>query len=348
MRLALAQARLAAARGEVPVGAVLVRRGSGEARLLACAHNAPISLRDPTAHAEIQVLRGAAHAVNNYRLEDCEVYVTLEPCAMCAQAMLHARVRKVVFGAAEPKTGAAGSVLNLFALPGLNHQTQVVAGVLAEECAELMRTFFEGRRRAARLQAEPLREDALRTPVRAFDPVWARWPTLRSASRTLHDLPAFEGLRFHYLDLGEGHPEEAWLALHGPDGWWPQWAEWAVERAQTGGRVLVPDLIGFGQSDKPKKPAWHSLQSHVQGLSAWLQRLGVKRLKLVVAPGQEFLANALVLAWGDGAADIDEQASRQAEALPDAWKSLPYPDAGHRAAPRAWRTPGGPGGRAGQ
>jgi tRNA(adenine34) deaminase len=350
MRLALAAAERGAREGEVPVGAVLVspegREGGGV--VLACSHNAPIGLHDPTAHAEIRVLREAALQMGNYRLDGCDLYVTLEPCAMCAQAMLHARVKRVVYGAAEPKTGAAGSVLNLFAVPELNHQTEVVAGVLAQECAGLMRTFFEGRRRNAKLHAEPLREDALRTPAQAFDAAWERWPMLRSASRTLDDIPHFEGLRFHYLDVGDAHQGEAWLALHGPDGWWPQWAEWALARAQLGERVLVPDLMGFGQSDKPKKSNWHSLQVHVQGLLGWLQRLGVKRLRLAVAPGQEFLANAFVLAWGVGAADIDLHASRQAKALPDAWQNLPYPDAGHRAAQRAWRTPGGPGGGAGQ
>lgn len=348
MRLALAQAKLAAERGEVPVGAVLVRRESGEVRVLACAHNAPISLRDPTAHAEIQVLREAAHSLDNYRLDDCEVYVTLEPCAMCAQALLHARVKRVVFGATEPKTGAAGSVLNLFAVPELNHHTKVVAGVLANDCADVMRTFFEGRRRSAKLHAEPLREDALRTPTHAFDAAWEHWSILRGASRMLQDIPAFEGLRFHYLDVGGGGLGTVWLALHGPDGWWPQWAEWALARERQGERVLVPDLIGFGQSDKPKKANWHSLQTHVQGLMQWLQRLGVDRLRLAVAPGQEQLANALVLALGSDAAALDTQAGWQAGVLSSALKNMPYPDEGHRAAQRAWRTHGMSGGRAGQ
>ncbi len=348
MRLALAQAKLAAERGEVPVGAVLVRRESGEVRVLACAHNAPISLRDPTAHAEIQVLREAAHALDNYRLDDCEVYVTLEPCAMCAQALLHARVKRVVFGATEPKTGAAGSVLNLFAVPELNHHTKVVAGVLANDCADVMRTFFEGRRRSAKLHAEPLREDALRTSTHAFDAAWEHWSILRGASRMLQDIPAFEGLRFHYLDVGGGGLGTVWLALHGPDGWWPQWAEWALARERQGERVLVPDLIGFGQSDKPKKANWHSLQTHVQGLMQWLQRLGVDRLRLAVAPGQEQLANALVLALGSDAAALDTQAGWQAGVLSSALKNMPYPDEGHRAAQRAWRTHGMSGGRAGQ
>ncbi|GAB3188830.1 hypothetical protein GCM10027292_18590 [Hydrogenophaga aquatica] len=341
MRLALAQARLAAERGEVPVGAVLVRRGAAgeEARVVACAHNAPIGLRDPTAHAEMQVLREGAHAIDNYRLDDCEVYVTLEPCAMCAQAMLHARIRRVVYGAPEPKTGAAGSVVDLFSLPQLNHQTAVVGGVLEEECAGLMREFFEERRRQARLHADPLREDALRAPAQVFKEVWAHWPSLSQASRTVSDLPGFEGLRFHYLDVGQGGDGPVLLALHSPDAWWPQWAGFAIDGAAKGARVLVPDLIGFGQSDKPKKPGWHSLERHARGLAVWLRRLGVSQLRLAVAPGQARLAQALTEAWGPGVS-VEESACPVADAVPPGWKDVPYPDAGHRSAQRAWRAHG--------
>mgnify|MGYP000729903520 CR=1 FL=1 len=121
MQLALTEARAAMAAGEVPVGAIVVRGG----QVIATGRNAPIDAHDPTAHAEINALRAAAAALGNYRLDDCELYVTLEPCAMCAGAMLHARLKRVVFGAPDPKTGASGSVLNLFANAQLNHQTQV-------------------------------------------------------------------------------------------------------------------------------------------------------------------------------------------------------------------------------
>ena len=170
MTLALAQAQLAAQAGEVPVGAVLIRRhADGTATVLAAAHNSPVSTHDPTAHAEIRVLREAAREQSNYRLEGCELFVTLEPCAMCAQAAFHARLDRVVYGAREPKTGAAGSVVDLFAMPQLNHQTQVTGGVLAEECATLLQSFFKSRRAEAREQAHPLRDDAvlpLATPLR--------------------------------------------------------------------------------------------------------------------------------------------------------------------------------------
>lgn len=150
MRLALEQARLARAAGEVPVGAVVVRRGTEGLEIIASGHNQPITTHDPTAHAEIVALREAARRLGNYRLPECELFVTLEPCAMCAMALMHARFKRVVFGATDPKTGAAGSVLNLFAEPRINHHTAVAGGVLAEPCGEILRAFFAERRAARR------------------------------------------------------------------------------------------------------------------------------------------------------------------------------------------------------
>jgi tRNA(adenine34) deaminase len=142
MRVALARARAAAAAGEVPVGAVLVR---GEA-IIASGYNAPIASHDATAHAEIAALRAGGQALGSYRLVDTTLYVTLEPCVMCAAAMVHARVRRLVFGAWDPRAGGAGSVIDVFALPGLNHRVDVFGGVLMEECALLLREFFAERR----------------------------------------------------------------------------------------------------------------------------------------------------------------------------------------------------------
>ncbi len=146
MRLALQQAQEARLRGEVPVGAVLVRDGE----LVASGFNQPIALHDPSAHAEMLALRAAGQILQNYRLPGLELFVTLEPCAMCAMALLHARVSRVVFAAADPKTGAAGSVLDLFAQPQLNHHTSVTRGVLAEDSAALLQAFFRERRRPNR------------------------------------------------------------------------------------------------------------------------------------------------------------------------------------------------------
>ena len=147
MQLALEAAKEGAAAGEVPVGAVIVRHDE----VIAVAHNQPLGRHDPSAHAEILALRAAGERLGNYRLTDCTVYVTLEPCVMCAGAMQHARVARVVWGAADPKTGACGSVVNLFAEPRLNHHASVVGGVLAEPSADLLRTFFKARRHKGRV-----------------------------------------------------------------------------------------------------------------------------------------------------------------------------------------------------
>lgn len=146
MQLALEQARLAWAQGEVPVGAVVVKDGV----VVASGFNQPIGRHDPTAHAEIVALRAAAEALGNYRLPGCELFVTLEPCVMCSGAMMHARLARIVFGAADPKTGAGGSVVNLFEHGQLNHQTSIIGGVLAEECGSMLREFFAERRNAAK------------------------------------------------------------------------------------------------------------------------------------------------------------------------------------------------------
>ena len=143
MEEALALARQAMARGEVPVGAVVVKDGA----IIGRGGNAPIAANDPTAHAEIAALRDAARSLGNYRLRDCDLYVTLEPCAMCAGAILHARIRRLVFGARDPKTGACGSIVDLFGEPRLNHHTTVTAGIAAETCGRLLSDFFLARRR---------------------------------------------------------------------------------------------------------------------------------------------------------------------------------------------------------
>ncbi|GGC92952.1 tRNA adenosine(34) deaminase TadA [Undibacterium terreum] len=153
MQLAYAQAQHALTLGEVPVGAVVVKDG----QVIASGYNHPIGRHDPTAHAEIMALRAAAEILGNYRLPGCELYVTLEPCIMCSGAMMHARLSRVIYGASDPKTGACGSVLNLFEQEQLNHHTSVSGGVMAEECGNLLKDFFSSRRREAaerkRLQA---------------------------------------------------------------------------------------------------------------------------------------------------------------------------------------------------
>lgn len=142
MQRALALARAAAAQGEVPVGALVVR-GS---EIIGEGANRPIGQHDPSAHAEIEALRAAGRALGDYRLTGATLYVTLEPCIMCASAIVHARIDRVVFGAWDPKAGAAGSIADVFAIPQLNHRVDVFGGVLAEECATLLSEFFRARR----------------------------------------------------------------------------------------------------------------------------------------------------------------------------------------------------------
>ncbi|HEV8019140.1 MAG TPA: tRNA adenosine(34) deaminase TadA [Steroidobacteraceae bacterium] len=142
MRAALARAAAAGLAGEVPVGAVLVR----DEEIIASGGNAPVASHDPTAHAEIAALRAGGLMLGSYRLSDTTLYVTLEPCVMCAAAIVHARVRRLVFGAWDPRAGAAGSITNVFALPQLNHRVDVFGGVLMDECAQLLQEFFAQRR----------------------------------------------------------------------------------------------------------------------------------------------------------------------------------------------------------
>ena len=274
MALALGQARLAMASGEVPVGAVVVKDG----QVISAGRNAPVAGHDPTAHAEIAALRAAAAALGNYRLDGCELFVTMEPCAMCAGAILQARLSRVVFGAADPKTGAAGSVLDLFAHKLLNHQTKVRAGVMAPECATILQQFFAARREETRMNKHPLREDALRTPEERF----ADLPGYPWQPRYVSDLPALAGLRMHYLDEGPRDAPSTWLCLHGNPAWSYLHRKMIPVFLTGGHRVVAPDMVGFGKSDKPKKDAAHSFTWHRQVLLELVERLDLKNIVLVV------------------------------------------------------------------
>lgn len=358
MREALAAARAAGERGEVPVGAVVVRRG----KLVAVGGNAPIEGHDPTAHAEIAALRAAAQALGNYRLDDCELYVTLEPCAMCAGAMLHARLKRVVFGAPDPRTGAAGSVLNLFGQPQLNHQTELAGGILADECGALLREFFKQRRG----NPSPLREDAVRTPDTAFTNLPGYpWPP-----RYLSDLPSLAGLRMHYLDQGASSASRTWLCLHGNPAWSYLYRHMIPVFEAAGDRVIAPDMPGFGKSDKPKREAAHSFSWHRQVLLEFVERLDLRNIVLVVQDWGGLLGLTLPMAAPDRYAGLlvmnTMLASAEEPLSPGflAWREMcakkpafdigrlfargnthlsaaecaayqaPFPDAGHRAATR--------------
>ncbi len=163
MRLALEQASQAQAAGEVPVGAVVLRPDPDHPdgwEVVASGYNRPISACDPTAHAELVALRQAAERLGNYRLPGCVLVVTLEPCAMCAMALMHARISEVVYGTPDPKTGAAGSVVDLFAEPRLNHHTAVRAGVLRDRCSAQLQDFFAQRRAERRRAPRPSQESS--------------------------------------------------------------------------------------------------------------------------------------------------------------------------------------------
>jgi tRNA(adenine34) deaminase len=189
MRIALDQAQNARLIGEVPVGAVVMRAG----QVIATGYNRPITEHDPTAHAEIVALRHAAQLLGNYRLPECEMFVTLEPCAMCAMAIMHARLKRVVYGAVDPKTGAAGSVIDLFGERTLNHHTVVTSGVLGQSAGDLLRSFFAERRAQHRLRraalSPPLVGEAFEVEASAAD-VAAVEVGLPPAETTMPPTPA--------------------------------------------------------------------------------------------------------------------------------------------------------------
>jgi tRNA(adenine34) deaminase len=337
MAQALEQARAAGAAGEVPVGAVVVRDGA----LISVGCNSPVAQHDPSAHAEMNALRAAAAALGNYRLDGCELFVTLEPCAMCAGAMLHARLARVVFGAADPKTGAAGSVVDLFAQPQLNHQTAVQGGVLAQACGDVLQDFFRERRSEARAVAQPLRDDALRTPEERFDAL----PAYPWAHQYLSDLPSLAGWRMHYVDTGPRETALACVCLHGAGQWSHAFRHVIAALEATGGlRVLAPDLIGFGMSDKPKREAPHTLAWHRDVLLEWMDRLGLQRVLLIQgddAGGLEPLAAMLAEAGPQRIVGRHvARATRPMDAgSADAARRAPFQDRGYEAALRAFGKP---------
>ena len=297
LQLALQQAQQASVLGEVPVGAVVV---NAQGQILAQAHNRTLTDGDPSAHAEMLALRAAAQRAGNHRLQGCTLYITLEPCAMCAGAILHARLQRVVYATSDPKTGAAGSVINLFANTQLNHQTQTtlfapandVDATLQTACARLLSDFFRQRRSAqVQLSQQPaqaaLRDDALRpcasrfaniTALQALQP-FSHWALLHETPHnTPHDASSNNQRpwRLHYIDTAPNQPQcPTLLLLHGYASYHLLWADTIAPLHQAGWRVLAPDLLGHGQSDQPKKPHQHTLMWHATLLQQWLQQIHV-------------------------------------------------------------------------
>ncbi len=374
LEIALTQAREAAAAGEVPVGAVVVKDG----QVIAVGRNSPIGACDPTAHAEINALREAAKRVGNYRLDGCDLYVTLEPCAMCAGAIFNSRIRRVIYAAPEPKTGAAGSVVNLFDT-ALNHQTQLqsttelgaLCAVYTPASGQLLQEFFSKKRLDQQREhalRHPLRPDALRTPEHHFDNL----PGYDFAPNYISDLPALNGLRMHYLDEGSMDAQTTYLCLHGNPAWSYLYRKMIPIFTASGARVIAPDMIGFGRSDKPKKDSFHTFTWHRQCLLELIERMDLTNVILVVQDWGGILGLTLPMeepqrykgllvmnttlacgdqpltdgfkAWREMCAkkpdfDIAKLFSRGNPHLSQAECAAymaPFPDAGHRAATRAF------------
>ncbi len=365
MDLALAQARTAQNAGEVPVGAVVVHQG----RVVGVGHNSPIHDHDPSAHAEINALRQAAQALGNYRLEDCTLYVTLEPCAMCCGAIAHARLSRLVFGAFEPKTGAVQSITRLFDLPGM-HAPDILGGVQAPACGQLLQSFFRDKRLIPTNPPlhVPLREDAVRTPESCFsDLPGFPWPPTY-----VSDLPALNGLRMHCLDMGPKDAACTWLCLHGNPAWGYLYRKMMPVFLAAGHRVVVPDMPGFGRSDKPKKAGQHQFAWHRQVLLELIDHLDLQQVVLVVQDWGGILGLTLPMAQPtryQGLLAMNTTLATGMQALSPgflAWRQMcndkplfdvgrlmgrgnphlsaaecaayqaPFPDAGHRAALRAF------------
>ncbi len=328
MQLALEQAHAAAQAGEVPVGAVVVKEG----QVIAEGRNSPVTNNDPTAHAEVNAMRAAAKALGNYRLDDCTLYVTLEPCVMCSGALLHARFKRVVFGATEPKTGAVTSVVQLLDNPQLNHQTQWHGGVLANECASVLQDFFEQRRQSQQQNKTPLREDALRPS----EHIWSVHTLPKEWSRFESQWPSLKGLRLHWFDNRtlDACNTPVTIYLHGLNNWSASY----LTHLQTTTNAVALDLPGFGLSDKPKKESAHSLAWHVQVLNDFLNHISMhtnaSAHQLIISPDMQPLMALLQQALPELRISYAPSVSPSCAEV-KALLNAPYPDRGHFAGPHA-------------
>ena len=255
MQQALQEAQVAHCQNEVPVGAVVVKDGE----VIARGHNQCIQNSDPCAHAEILVLRQAAKALNNYRLEDCELFVSLEPCSMCAGAILNSRIKRVVFGAHDLKAGAAGSIIDLFANQQLNHQTKIKAGVLSHASINLLQAFFKEKRdqQKEHSNVNRLREDFLRLPTAIYTK-WQSKHQLENISCFHQSFAQLEGARLHYLDthakqnLAVSDAIQSIVILPGLFESTCDYLNSFLFYKNQGFRVIVIDSFGMGFSDKAK------------------------------------------------------------------------------------------------
>lgn len=338
LRLALEQARLAQAAGEVPVGAVVVHQG----RVVGTGHNACIAQHDPSAHAEVLALRAAGQALGNYRLSDCDLYVSLEPCAMCAAAMAHARIRHVVYGAADDQAGAAGSRLNVLADAGFKHRTSsqnaqdlaAIPATLKAELRQLLPDFFQAKRRHHAQRPWPLAPQALRSADLAQRP----WPGPTGAF--FMGLAPCPDWRLYHWDLPAttDSPLPPLLLLHDADS---QLADWASHLPQWQGqrRILGLDLPGFGRSDKPKKAPADGVDFYLSVLRHYVQQqLGdaAAPLQLALLQPQHLLLPELARQLPQWLALAPLIAAPSASPPDRPYADWPFADAGHRACQRAW------------
>jgi tRNA(adenine34) deaminase len=352
MQQALDLANVASCHNEVPVGAVIVKNGE----VIAKGFNLCIQNSDPTAHAEIVAIKQAALVLQNYRLEDCELYVTLEPCCMCAGAILNSRIKRVVYAASDLKAGAAGSVMNVFQNPSLNHQTTISKGVLNEESVSILQNFFQNKRQEQTQNSLPnkLREDFLRLPTPIYKEFLVK-NQLASFSYFNYQLNNLNGARLHYLDSGisplkpDQHNQKTIVILPGLMQSTQSFLDIFYYFKNLGTRVVVIDLIGMGYSDKPKKLKHDSFEAmidyHFQYLNELLQLLNISSFDIVAThltaviaysiqavykPSEIYLQNnnsALMLSkiksWNHFKKIVEKSDDYSSISL------LPYPDKGH-------------------
>lgn len=283
MQLAIQQAAEAELANEVPVGAVLVKDG----KVIAVGRNRTLETGDPTAHAEIIALREAAKIVGTHRLDGLELFVTLEPCPMCTGAVFQSRLSRLVYGAADPKTGSAGSVTNLFNIRQLNHHTALTAGVLAESCGSQLQAFFQKIRRNKKRTRVRLREDAVRSDKKDFT-------EFKEFLTDSHYFVTSEGWRIHYVDSGGAPGSKVILCLHEFPFWSYQFKRLLPLLTKRGYRVVMPDLIGCGLSDKPKRSSWHSPQNHAAALHQLLSSLEVSHVQSIALGASEKIIKNLI------------------------------------------------------
>lgn len=276
MQLALEQAQIGETVGEIPVGAVLTLGGT----VVAVGYNQTVSKCDPTAHAEIIAIRKAAEILGNYRLTQCALYVTLEPCAMCMGAILHSRISKLYFGAVDPKTGACGSVLNIPGEPRINHHCEAHGGILQMQCAQHLTAYFQRLRDDKRRNFHVfLREDALRMDPRTLAPLIPR-----AESLPIDDLSASEGLRVQTWRSPHSSqsPECLVLCLHGATSWSYLYRDLFSAEIPADVAVWAIDLPGYGGSDKTKKgQELRDSAFQIRILTELLQRVTAQRIHIV-------------------------------------------------------------------